>query len=108
EQRARIAVGMPAFLGGVPGPGMFGTVMAGEARSMLAIPKALTIDVVRPELQKSLNERIARAFMVKDLSNLHAELNKPELIKNKDKSDAKKLIAEFLAKRGLPSGKSAD
>lgn len=108
EHRARIAVGMPAFLGGVPGPGMFATVMMGEARAQAGVPKPLSLDVVRPELQKTLADKTARKFMIEDLTRLHADLNKPDMVKNREKGDAKKMIADFLAKRGLPSGKSAD
>lgn len=109
EHRARIAVGMSSFLGGVPGPGMFGTMMTGEARAQSAVPKPLPIDVVRPELARTLVEKTARKFMVDDFARLNRELNGDDMTKKRDAAaEAKKLLAEFIAKRNLPTGKSAD
>ncbi len=107
ELRDRILAGAPVVLGAVPGPGMFGTMMGGQAAMQQLLPKPLPIDVVKPELTKHLMEQTAKQLVQNDFKTLQtkvAELS--EKGNAKDKGPVQKYIAEFVATRGLQHGAS--
>lgn len=109
EIRDRVRGGMAAFLGAVPGPGMFGTMMTGEAASRAVAPKPIPLAAVRADVLRTLVEREARKVMVEDLKKLKADVEKVyKETKNKDeaKTKAKAAIDEFVKTRGLQKGEA--
>lgn len=107
ELRDRILTGAPAVLGAVPGPGMFATMMGGQASMQSLLPKPLPIDVVKPQLMKHLLEQTAKQLVINDMTTFKTKV--AELSENgnaKDKSPVLKYIAEFIAARNLPHGAS--
>ena len=107
ENRARVEAGMPLFLGVIPGPGMFATVVGAEARYRGAVPEPLPFEAYRPELFQSLIDHKAYEMAVADLRKLRDEIGKlTKDGKEKDKGPAKAYIAEFVKARGLKTGES--
>jgi hypothetical protein len=107
ELRDRIMAGAPVVLGAVPGPGMFSTLMGGQAAMLSLLPKPLPIEVVKPELMKHLAEQTAKQLVLNDLKTFQTKV--AELSDNgnaKDKGPVLKYIAEFIAARGLQHGTS--
>jgi hypothetical protein len=113
EVRDRVRSGMAAFLGAVPGPGMLGTMVTGEAAHRATLPRPLPLDLVRADVLRTLSEREARKVMVADLTKLRTDVDK---IFKEAKPDAKgraeatakakALIDEFVKTRGLQKGES--
>lgn len=109
EVRDRVRGGMPAFLGAVPGPGLFGTLIAGEVAHRASLPKPLPLDLVRADVLRNLTEREARKIMVADLTKLRADvekISKEAKTRDEAKAKAKAAIDEFVKARGLERGES--
>jgi len=106
EVRARVKAGLPLFLAGTPGPGMFPRVVGAEVMYRAALPPALPIESARPEIIKGLVATKARDLAVADLKKLQEELAKlSEGGKAKDKgAAAKAYLAEVVKTRGLATG----
>jgi hypothetical protein len=109
EIRDRVRPGMAAFLGAVPGPGLFNTLVAGEAAYRATLPKPLPLELVRADVLHTLVEREARKVMVADLTKLRTDVEKIfKDTKNRDeaKTKARAAIDEFVKARGLLRGES--
>jgi hypothetical protein len=107
ELRDRIIAGAPTVFGAVPLPGMFGTMLGGQAATQSLLPKPLPIEVVKPELMKHLAEQTTKQLVLNDLKTFSTKV--AELSENgnaKDKGPVTKYIAEFIASRGLQHGMS--
>lgn len=113
ETRDRVRSGMAAFLGAVPGPGMFGTLVAGEVASRGVLPKPVPLAAVRSEVLKTAVEQEARKVMVEDMKKLKADVEKtlkdakPDArSRDEARNKAKAAIDEFVKTRGLQKGES--
>lgn len=111
ERRTRLRVGLPLVLGSVPGPGFFGTALAGVAASVAAQPAPLPVEVYRPDLQPKLLSDLAQLAMSDDLHKFSAELRKKTAdVKDpaKKKAAVASYIEEFARTRGLTKGETPD
>lgn len=125
EIRDRVKVGLPLVLGGVPGPAMLPTALAGTAAAKLSEPQPPPIEYLRPELLKTAVDARAKAIAFResrgdrfnptaaptpdkgDIPRFIEELGKMAAEK-KDKAAIEKYVQEFIASRGLTRhGKSA-
>jgi hypothetical protein len=109
EVRDRVRSGMAAFLGAVPGPGLYGTLMTGEAAHRASLPRPLSLDSVRADVLRALGEQMARRLMIADLTKLRADVDKlfrdAKDARGRDEArvKAKALIDEFVQARGPQS-----
>ena len=120
EIRDRVKVGMPLVLGGIPGPALLPTAIAGTVAATASEPKALPIEALRPELLKETISKRAKVIAFGwqrdrlnpqpepkdaekgDVANFIEELKKlSNEGRPKDKAAVEKYIKEFIASRGL-------
>jgi hypothetical protein len=109
EVRDRVRAGMASFLGAVPGPGLYGTLLTGDAAHRASLPKPLPLDLVRADVLRTVSEKEARKLMLADLAKLRTDVDKIfKDVKNRDeaKAKAKAAIDEFVKTRGLQTGGS--
>ena len=107
EQKDRAVIGVPLFLGTIPGPDLFATTIGSAARAGNAFPMPIAFEVYRPELIKSLLEKKARELAINDLRKLREEVNKLSKDgKEKNPKPAMEYIADFVKTRGLKTGGS--
>ena len=104
EIRDRVKVGVPYVLGGVPGPAMLPTLIAGSASYIANEPKPLPIGYMRSELLEKTAIAKAKQLVSADIDRFIEELNKmTENGRPKDKAAVQKYIKEFIARRGITS-----
>ena len=111
ERRTRLRVGLPLFLGAVPGPGMFATGLAGVATAYASRPKPLPADTYKEGLTARARESLARQFMARDLSTFGETLDKAVRdVKDpaKKRAAAAAAVDEFVKSRGLKRGETAE
>jgi hypothetical protein len=118
EVRDRVKVGLPLVLGGVPGPGLFPSAVAGVAAAQASEPQPPPIDYLRPELLKTTIDARAKAVAFResrgdpfnptaapteakgDIPKFIEELGKMASEK-KDRAAIEKYVQDFIAGRGL-------
>ena len=108
EQRGRIKAAMPLFMGSIPGPGMFSTMVASEAAFRTNLPEPLPIEAYKPLFLTEMSEKKARDLAVDDLKKLKESIDKLTETGKARESAAKDLVADFIKTRGVKTGVSAD
>jgi hypothetical protein len=102
EVRSRLKAGLPLVLGAVPGPGMFNTVMAGEAAYRSELPPPLPLAAHRPTLMTDLVAEQARRMAADDAEAFVRETRRWSANgKAKDRWWVEQYVKRFAARRGL-------
>lgn len=106
ERRDRIKVGMPLFLGTVPGPSLLATAVGAEAAARTMLPKPLPLDAVRAELLKTSASATAKQLMRDDQAKFRDTLNALGGNGFFDRLAAGAYLAGLVAERGWQRGES--